>query len=128
MQHFCLIALLISSGSATAQLSPTFSFGDGETTLTFSQQPSEPNFAFTGVPYTATQSINQTQTLSTGAHVNQKTTFVSIWQDADGRKRTDQQYALPRGNDVVVSQILDPVEGAIYLLEPALSIAHRVKI
>jgi len=123
-----LIATLLAAGSAVAQLSTDISFTPGGATLTFEQQQNAPNYAFTGAPYSATQTTSRTQSLANGSRTSQKSTLVSIWQDSFGRKRTDQQYATPSGSSIVVTQIVDPVAGAIYVLDPAQNVAHRVKI
>lgn len=122
------IAALLTTAIASAQFSTTFSAANGGTTVTFVPQPAAPNYAFSGAPYAARQGYARVQTTNTGGHLAQPPTFTEIWQDAEGRKRTERQYAIANAKIISVTQILDPVEGFVYILDPALNVAHRIKI
>lgn len=117
--------VLITAGIAAAQLTTQSSTTDGVTTVTFSMPAKAPNYAFSRVPYSARQSYSSVRTLPGGIHLTQKPIVTFIWQDSAGRKRTEQRIAVSGGTTVTVTQILDPVEGATYVLEPSASIAHR---
>ncbi len=87
----------------------------------------------TGAPFTATISVNQTQTLADGNEIN-RTTTGTIARDSQGRIRRDM--TLPAiGPFATASQgaphvifINDVVSGTQYILDPERKIAHEIRL
>lgn len=123
------VALLLCHG-APAQLNSSFSSAGGVTTVTMTVRPGAPNYAFAGAPYSAKQSHDRVQTLAGGTRLAQKTMYTTIVQDTEGRKRTEREFqtGLPTQKAAVVVEILDPVDGVYYVLDPMAAVAHRVKV
>ena len=82
--------------------------------------------AFIGAPYSAEEVFDHTQTLADGTHITQKTQVSKVFRDSQGRSR--RELHLFRGmnvDDVMIVQIVDPVSGFSYILDPYNHVAHR---
>jgi hypothetical protein len=123
MLRSCFLLALLTVDPASAQLATTLSAANGQTAVTFSLREGSPVYAFSGVPYSGKQTHRRVQTLAGGSHIAAEPLTTSIWQDSAGRKRTEQQVS-----GVLLTQILDPVDGVIYALDPTAHVAHRVKV
>ena len=82
----------------------------------------------TGAPYSAEQVFDQTQTLADGTHITQKTLVNKVFRDSEGRTRKERPIF--RGmngtfEDLVIVEIVDPVSGFRYILDPYNHVAHR---
>lgn len=81
-----------------------------------------------GMPYSAEQVFDQTQTLADGTHITQKTEVTKLFRDSEGRSRTERPMF--RGmnaalDDLTIVEIIDPVTGFGYILDPYNYVAHR---
>lgn len=81
-----------------------------------------------GVPYSAEQVSDQTQTLADGTHITQKTEVTKLFRDSEGRSRTERPMFRgmnPTLDDLMIVEIVDPVSGFGYILDPYNHVAHR---
>ncbi|MGH8115240.1 MAG: hypothetical protein ACREPS_09355, partial [Rhodanobacteraceae bacterium] len=87
----------------------------------------------TGAPFTATLSVQKTQTLADGNQINRSTTG-TIARDSQGRVRREMTlpaigaYATTSQGAPHVIFINDVVAGTQYILEPDRKIAHQVRL
>ena len=86
----------------------------------------------TGQPYSADRVSKHIQTLTNGAHIDQKREVSRLYRDSEGRTRTERLVFLgPAGSigakDTVpkLVHIYDPVSGYSYSLDTQKRIAHR---
>ena len=93
--------------------------------ITFNTRAPGTNYAFSGGPYSARQTFVVTRILN-GTPTKDKPIVTLIWQDGAGRKRTERKPAFGPDSFSII-EILDPVDGAIYIIDPA-GVAHRVKV
>ena len=82
--------------------------------------------AVTGVPYSAEQTSELTQTLADGTHISHPTATIKVFRDSAGRTRTERYSAPAKAPSFV--EIYDVVGGYRYILDPANKIAHRSAI
>ena len=96
----------------------------GEVTLHFTQGNSRLS-AIAGRPYSALDSLEET--LATGTHVLIKSD--PIYRDEMGRSRTERrQFLAETGTFFEYVEIVDPVNGLQYVLDPAHDIAYRIHV
>lgn len=82
----------------------------------------------TGVPYSAEEVSDHTQTLADGTHITQKTRITKYYRDSEGRTRTERPMFMGMGSnseDVMIVEIADPVSGSRYVLDAYNHVAHR---
>ena len=82
----------------------------------------------TGAPYSAEEVSDHTQTLADGTHITQKTQMSKVFRDSEGRTRKERPIF--RGmnstfDDLMTVEIVDPVSGFSYILDPYNHVAHR---
>jgi hypothetical protein len=91
----------------------------------------------TGAPFSAEQSEQSEQILADGTHQTPIVRLpVKMYRDSQGRTRLDRTLIPPRpvsipsdkANDLVVSEITDPVSGYFYFVDIFRKIAYRVKV
>ena len=89
----------------------------------------------TGQPYSADRVSEHIQTLTNGAHIDQKREVSRLYRDSEGRTRTERLVFLgPAGSigakDTVpkLVHIYDPVSGYSYSLDTQKRIAHRFTV
>jgi len=79
----------------------------------------------TGLPYSADQVTDHTQTLANGTRTTDKQ-VVLLWRDSLGRTRTERP--VPGSNDSsgpTTIEIDDPIAGFHYVLDPSAKVVHR---
>jgi membrane-associated protease RseP (regulator of RpoE activity) len=90
-------------------------------------QPAAPNVIFRsavmgptvkGAPYSATETIESTQTLADGTHIDH-TTQTMVYRDSEGRMRRETPDSI---------DILDPVANTSYLLDPKSQTARQMPL
>lgn len=81
----------------------------------------------TGAPYSAEQVFDQAQTLADGTHITQKTLVTKLFRDSQGRTRKERPIFRVMNSTFVpmIVEIVDPVSGFRYILDPYNHIAHR---
>lgn len=82
----------------------------------------------TGVPYSAEEVFDRTQTLADGTRITQRTRVTKFFRDSEGRTRNERPMfmgAREASEDVMIVEISDPVSGFRYVLDPYNHIAHR---
>lgn len=83
----------------------------------------------TGVPYSAEQVSEGTQTLADGTHMTQKARINKLYRDSEGRTRTERPWFMSSANsesdDGLIVEINDPVSGLRYILDSYNRVAHR---
>jgi len=82
-------------------------------------------------PYSAEQTTEQVQTLADGTHITQGVQKTLLYRDSAGRTRTEHTFAPPPGAPPTISiptmiQIMDPVAGYMYHLNPQDHTARRI--
>lgn len=89
----------------------------------------------TGQPYSAEQVSEHIQTLTNGAHIDQKREVSRMDRDSEGRTRTERLMfeglagrAGTREAGLRLIHIYDPVEGYAYTLDTQKHIAHRYTV
>jgi len=89
----------------------------------------------TGQPYSADQVSEHRQTLTNGAHIDQKREVSRMYRDSEGRTRTERSVFLglaatigARDTAPKLIHIYDPVSGYSYSLETQKRIAHRFTV
>lgn len=126
----CVVAWLVTSRSSVAQQSPQ------------PPQPASPGITtgvvagprvrgVQGLPYSADEVTETTQTLADGTHITQKH-LVKVYRDSEGRTR-DETFGSQMGSEVqdsapVMVSIFDPVAGARYTLNPRDHTAHLTEL
>ncbi|MBV9082717.1 MAG: hypothetical protein JOZ62_08585, partial [Acidobacteriaceae bacterium] len=81
-----------------------------------------------GLPYSAQQTIEHTQTLADGTHIHDAMQQTTFYRDSQGRTRTEHRFTPPPGAVAGIPamiQITDPVAGYSYTLEERNHIARR---
>ncbi len=79
-------------------------------------------------PYSAVEHTETVRTLPDGAHLISKSRQeAATWRDSSGRGREEDRGDL-RNCNLVLPQIVDPVAGYYYLIDPVNHVAHRVPI
>jgi hypothetical protein len=91
---------------------------------------SQPRFriqAVAGSPYSADQVSQHTQTLADGTHITQPESTVKMWRDSEGRTRTERtmDFGSQRESKFVLTEILDPVAKAAYVLDDQNKVVHK---
>jgi membrane-associated protease RseP (regulator of RpoE activity) len=71
-----------------------------------------------GAPYSATETVENTQTLSDGTHINQ-TAQTMVYRDSQGRMRRETPDSIT---------IWDPVANTSYVLDPKTQTAHQMRL
>lgn len=87
--------------------------------------PVEP---FAGHPYSADQTAERTQTLADGTHITEILQKTTLYRDSAGRVRSEHYFAAPGADPPSVPtfiEIVDPVAGYRYSLDPNTHTAHR---
>lgn len=85
--------------------------------------------SITGRPYSAEQVTDRVQTLADGTRITQTPQTTKLYRDSAGRTRTEHIFTPPpglvmaRGPSFI--QIVDPVAGYRYMLEPRNQTARR---
>ena len=80
----------------------------------------------TGMPYSAEEVSDHTQTLADGTHITQKPLVTKVFRDSQGRSRTERHlFRGANGDDLTIVEIVDPVSGFGYILDPYNHVAHR---
>jgi hypothetical protein len=115
-----LILILLAAAAASAQVRivPS-SRPDGPTTINVTLETRAPN-AITGLPYSGDRTSERI--LSDGTRMSQST--VRQFRDSFGRLREEQSG--PLFGSLTIVQILDPVAGVEWVLDPANQVAHRM--
>lgn len=87
--------------------------------------------AVVGLPYSAEEITERTQTLADGTHISQTQARVRYYRDSQGRTRTERQI-LPGflvgepENVPTMIEIRDPAAGVMYNLQPRQKTAQRI--
>jgi hypothetical protein len=88
-----------------------------------------------GQPYSADRVTEHTQTLTDGAHIDQKHEMSREYRDSEGRIRTERKLfngprvpAIAKDELPTLVQIFDPVAGYSYTLDPRKLIAHPMAL
>ena len=114
--------------------------GTGTLSVSVQSAPNQPAYAtarlprptqgqvIRGMPYSAEQVSDQTQTLADGTHITQKTQVTKLFRDSEGRSRTER--SLFRGmngtfDGLTIVEIVDPVSGFAYIFDAYNHVAHR---
>lgn len=82
----------------------------------------------TGIPYSAEEVSDRTQTLGDGTHITQKTQITKRYRDSEGRTRFERPMFMGTNTafeDLTVVEINDPVSGYRYVLDTYNRVAHR---
>jgi hypothetical protein len=80
----------------------------------------------TGMPYSAEEVSDHIQTLADGTHITQKPLATKVFRDSQGRSRTERHlFRGANGDDLTIVEIVDPVSGFGYILDPYNHVAHR---
>src|SRR5580698_2803481 len=117
-----LISLAPFSLSAQIQIAAARD-SSGDVTLTFRQ--GNHLSTVTGRPFSAVDSLEQT--LRDGTHVAMKSD--PIYRDSKGRTRTESRAFLAvTGKYFQYVEIVDPVDGLQYVLDPGHDIAYRMHV
>jgi hypothetical protein len=78
------------------------------------------------MPYSAEEVSDHTQTLADGTHITQKPLVTKVFRDSQGRSRTERHlFRGANGDDLTIVEIVDPVSGFGYILDPYNHVAHR---
>ena len=117
----CLFAVAVSAVAQTA-VTPAISFG-GVIAGGISSQ------SVVGHPYSADQVTERVQTLADGTRIIQPTQTTKFYRDSAGRTRTEHTFTPPPGAVMASGpsfiQIVDPVAGYRYMLQPRNQTARR---
>jgi len=76
--------------------------------------------ATTGLPYSADEIMERSQTLADGTRITQPPLTTKVYRDAEGRQRRDR----PVGATTII-EIYDPVAGYRYVLDSERRVVHR---
>ena len=89
----------------------------------------------TGQPYSADRVSEHIQTLTNGAHIDQKREVSRLYRDSEGRTRTERLVFLGTAGRIGAKDtatklihIYDPVSGCSYSLDTQKGIAHRFTV
>jgi hypothetical protein len=133
MWHLGLIAMLLCSVGALAQELPPLPPPppDAEGPVVFKYQRMVGGKVVAGAPYSATSTVQSTQTLSDGTHIN-RTNTVTLYRDSQGRTRREETmdgfgpWSAPQDESKQMVFINDPVAGTHYVLDPSNKTAHKM--
>jgi len=93
--------------------------------ITLKFKPATRLSSISGRPYSATDTLEQI--LPNGTHMAISST--QLYRDSLGRMRTERMQAIPdAATEFLVIEILDPVDGYQYVLDPPHQTAHRIAI
>ena len=85
--------------------------------------PVAPPAQVVDAPYSASEQWDRVQTLEDGTHITTSRAGNTYFRDAQGRVRTESFAA---GSSQIVIDIMDPVAGFEYVLDPAQQVVHRM--
>jgi hypothetical protein len=119
-----VLLLGICCGPISAQVNVTSVVRAGSVALTV-ELAAKPKTAITGFPYSAIKTSGRT--LPNGTHMAYPSE--KVYRDADGRTRWEREYkTYELETPVTLVDIIDPVEGYRYVLDPVNRVAHRIPI
>jgi hypothetical protein len=132
----CLV-LTVPSGFGQSSLWGVTGFtspgpAPGEFTISYTVSPPKiKRTILKGRPYSGEEVSQQTKIFSDGTRAVQQLPSTITYRDVAGRIRTERHTARPLGavswvESPVVPEIIDPVAGYIYYLDPVNRIAHRM--
>jgi hypothetical protein len=126
----CLFAVAVSAVAQTAVTSaPTMAVAAGQLGGMITSVGGFSLQSVAGRPYSAEQVTDRVQTLADGTRITQLAQTTKLYRDSAGRTRIEHVFTPPPGAVMAQGpsfiQILDPVAGYRYMLEPRSQTARR---
>jgi hypothetical protein len=123
----CFGQIIPSMTGSSMRMNPS---GEYEVRATYKLEPG-PAPCFLGTPYSAQQVFQKFQILQDGTTILQDGAEpIPYYQDSAGRLRVDYPFRKPKNSPRSISfpaqiEIMDPVAGYHYILDPIHRVAHR---